>query len=123
MANEDRNPMHYAKFLKIRANGKEYPVLEGATFRMHGMVRDGVNGSEVYGYTETAQSARVEADVPANYQTDFIEINNSRNVTIEVELDTGQIYLMSRAWNTEPVALAGGKYKLAFEAVEAVRIG
>lgn len=117
-----RNPMHYAKHVTIRSNGHEYPTLEGGTFTLNGMTREDVTGSQVYGYTETATAAMISVQVPANYQTDFEDINNQTDVTIEVELDTGQIYVMSNAWNVTPVALTGGNFTLEYHAVKAMRI-
>ncbi|PWD90342.1 phage tail tube protein [Ignatzschineria cameli] len=118
-----RNPMHYAKHMTIRSNGQEYPTLEGGTFTHSGMQRDDVTGKMLYGFTETAVGASVSVVVPANHETDFEDINNQTNVTIEVELDTGQIYLMQNAWNTTPVSFNGTGITLEFKAQKARRIG
>lgn len=116
------NPMHYAKHIKIRVDGKEYPTLEGGTFKKNGKTRETVTGDEVHGYTETAVPASISVQVPANHQTDFEDINDHTNVTIEVEIDTGQIYMMRNAWNTNPVELTGGNFTLEYMAKTAEKI-
>lgn len=117
-----KNPKHYAKHTIIRANGHEYPTLEGGTFTKNGKQREDVVGAKVYGFTETAVAASISVQVPANFETDFEGINDQTDVTIEVELDTGQIYVMRNAWNVTPVALSGGNFTLEYHAVEAERI-
>lgn len=117
-----RNPMHFAKHVTIRSNGHEYPTLEGGTFTHHGKQRDDVTGKELYGYTETAVGAMISVQVPANFETDFESINDQTNVTIEVELDTGQIYLLANAWNTTPISFNGQGITLEYKAKKADRI-
>lgn len=116
------NPRHYAKHIIVRANGKEYPTLEGGEFQPAGKSREVVTGFSVHGYTETAQPAYAAVQVPANFETDFEEINDMTNVTVEVELDTGQIYLMANAWTVEPSRLNGGNFNLAFNSQTSKRI-
>lgn len=117
------NPRHYAKHMTIRSNGDEYPTLEGGTFSPGGMQRDDVTGNKVHGYTETAVASTLSVQVPANFYTDFSNINNQTDVTIEVEIDTGQIWMMRNAWNTTPVILSGGSFALEFHSAdEAERI-
>jgi hypothetical protein len=85
----------------IRLDGVLYETLKGAKLTIGGVNRPDVTGSAVFGYREEVVPAELEASFAHGGPANVATIQAMAGVTITVECDTGEVYVMGNAWNSE----------------------
>ena len=112
--------LQYQGKAQVRINGAEYPTNPGATFTPGGEQRTAVVGYKVYGFKATPLQTTLQATFPNHLSLSLMDVNGMVDVTVIFEADTGQRWLMARAWNTGQSTLSGdGDISTTFEAQEA----
>lgn len=110
----------------IRLDGRELIKKQDSTFSPGGVNRNVVKGNEVYGFAEEAMEASVELNHFINRDTDIDAINNADDITVLVELDSGQQYVLAHAWLEAPLSIGeatdGGSTSIKFVAPKAERV-
>jgi hypothetical protein len=94
--------------IKIYIDGKMLRTKPGAKLKMGGKKREAQSGHSVYGYTEEVVPSELDATIVHMSDTDVVEMSNWVDVTLKVETDTGQTYLVKDAFTAEPCELASG---------------
>lgn len=87
---------------KIKANGKLFPSLPGASLQVGGKTRTTSAGYEVYGFSEQVTAATVQCTLAARNDLSIREINDMTDVQIRFECDSGQVYVVESAWSAAP---------------------
>ncbi len=113
--------MKYAGRATIRVDAAVLETDSGATLDIGGVMRSTVSGAnQVLGYAEAPKPARLECEV---FITEGVSLERLRQIsaaTITFTTDTGQSWVLSNAWLTEPPVFTqageGGKARLVFEA-------
>ncbi len=102
----------------IKVNGGLLESMPGAKLNIGGFKRNPVVGANnVHGYAEEVMPATVECEISVSSLTQLIAIAQFRNETLTFECDTGQTFVISGAFLTEPhemTAQEGGKVPLKF---------
>lgn len=90
---------------------------EAGTFTPAGITRDDKAGRRAAdgGFTEANNFASLELKINAAANIDPVELNLVESKTITIRLSTGESYMMSSAWCSEPVALDDGSYSVTFK--------
>lgn len=100
----------------VKINGKMQRSKSGAKFNPGGVERTPVVGDDsVHGYAEKIVPAEVECTISHLAGTNLIELRNLVNATIEVETDTGDRYIIRKAFVAEMPALTGGEGEVALK--------
>jgi len=101
----------------VKFNGKLLATEPGAKINIGGLERaTGENTHEVY-FTEALKASRVECVIPLGPDVSLDELRNLVEATVTFECDTGQTYIVARAWveNTLEVTDGeGGKVPVTF---------
>lgn len=103
---------------QIKANGKIFDSHPGATLDPGGVSRESVVGANaVHGFKETVKQSKVELEISVKAGTSLAEINRMDDITLTFEVDTGQTWVISNGWVTEPATLTDndGKAKIVIE--------
>lgn len=103
---------------QIKANGKLLETHPGATLDIGGSTRETVTGANaVHGFKESIKPAKVECEISVKGSTSLAEIRNWDDITVTVESDTGQTWVVSHGWVTEPPTTTDndGKAKIVIE--------
>lgn len=111
---------------RVRVDGAELKIDEGASLDIGGVQRNTVKGVDVYGYSEEAMPAEVDCDVYVDANTDLDYLESISDATVMFECDSGQKYVLAHAWSeTPPKATAannGGKVPMKFVAPKAEKV-
>ncbi|ATG74327.1 phage tail protein [Zobellella denitrificans] len=111
--------MKYQGRAFIRANGREWPTLEGSTLNPGGVNRNVVKGARVLGYQEEPVEATLECKLAYGQELNLLELRDLVDATVEFEADTGQVFMLANAWTTEPPTLTDkGEVDMKMAAVE-----
>ena len=94
--------------MKIYANGRLFRTKPGAKFNPGGKVRTQETGHSVYGHHEEVRGSTIDCVIVHMSDTDVVEMSSLVDVTIKVETDTGQSYVMNNATVSEPCELTAG---------------
>lgn len=103
---------------QIKANGKLLDTHPGATLDIGGVSRETVTGANaVHGFKEAVKPSKVECEVSVKGSTSLAEIGRWDDITVTVESDTGQTWVVSHGWVTEPPTTTDndGKAKITIE--------
>lgn len=96
----------------VKVSGKTLATLPGAKLDPGGKVRTTVVGANgVLGYTESYRQSKLECEIGFGDQTSLKEINDWDDATVSFECDTGQTYVISHGWSTEPPVLTDNEGK------------
>lgn len=103
----------------IKINGSRQNVRSGGTFNPGGYERGSVaaDNQAFVGYTQRPVASRVSVTAVHTSETDFAEMNEWANVTLEVYTDTGKQYVIAGAALTAPPELSGDEGEVALEFV------
>jgi hypothetical protein len=103
---------------QIKADGKIFDSHRGATLDIGGVSRESVVGAnKVHGFKEAVKQAKIELEISIKAGTSLAEIGRWDDVTVTFEADTGQTWVLSNGWVTEPPTLtdSDGKAKIVIE--------
>lgn len=103
---------------QIKADGQLLDTLPGATLDIGGPTRSTVNGANrVLGFTEAIGQSKLEFEIAVKGQTSLAAIRNWDDVTATFEADTGQTWVISHGWVTNPPTTTDndGKAKVVIE--------
>lgn len=93
----------------IRVDGEELLTDGKGTFNPGGMERDPkVGANQVNGYTEQYVAPELTVVVHHGEDTDIVRLSNITNATVIFRADTGQTYMLSKAFTKSPVPLDVG---------------
>ena len=109
----------------IKVNGMAMQTLPGASLEPGGVGRTTVNGAHgTLGYTEQVKNSKCEFEIAYTARTSLKEIGDWGDVTVEFQCDTGQSYVISHGWSTEPPPITDneGKAKITIEGPAAEEI-
>lgn len=95
--------------VKVYINAQLQRSKEGASLKFGGHERAAVVGHSVYGYAEKPVASEITFTLADMADTDLIAINDTVDATVRFETDTGKVFLITEAWVSEPVELAGGE--------------
>jgi hypothetical protein len=102
----------------IKFNGELLETLPGASIDIGGVTRKVIKGNNsIHGYSEEPTESMVECEVSVAPGTSLVKYGNIVDATITFECDTGQTYVVRKAFNTvTPKATDGdgGKVPLKF---------
>jgi hypothetical protein len=103
----------------VRVDGEELLSEVGATLNVGGVEREAQMGPRgVNGYKENPVAPSVTVVVHHTADTDLVRLGRIVDATVLVETDTGQSWLMRKAFVTEPPELdaAQGTFSLSLSA-------
>lgn len=92
----------------VKMDGAVLMSHPGASLQLGGITRTTRTGNSVHGYSEQVQPSRLECRVSLTAQTDMAALRAAADVTLTFECDTGQTYVVGRAWLTEPPTITDG---------------
>lgn len=96
----------------IKANGGVLATLPGAKLDPGGKVRTTVVGANgVLGFTESYRQSKLECEIGFGVGTSLKEIIDWDDITSSFECDTGQTYVISHGWCTEPPVITDNEGK------------
>ena len=110
---------------KVTVGGLLLNTVRGVTLDPGGVKRTPVTGANSSdGYTEEVVPSKLECEVLVDAGVSIVDLSNLVGVTVLVQFDTGQQYLIPGAYTTDPVVATEGegKAKLAMQGQEAVEI-
>jgi len=99
--------------VKVKVNGVQYESMPGASIDIGGTKRTSFNADFDTGFTEETKNAECEFKMPLKPGLKLDDFRAMDDVTLTFVCDTGQTYLMTQAWISETVKLAGGSPGLA----------
>lgn len=103
---------------QVKANGSMLDTMPGASLDIGGVSRKTVTGgSKVLGFQEEPKPSKLEVEIAVKAGTSLAEIARWDDITATFEADTGQTYVISNAWVTEPPTVVDndGKAKIVIE--------
>jgi len=107
----------------IKIDGKVLAAENQATLDLGGTKRNPeTHGGKTY-FGEEESPALLEVSLLITKETDLMALNEMTGGTVFVEADTGQQFMMSGAFTTEPVSLDGGgktPLKISCESLEQI---
>lgn len=96
----------------IKSNGNTLATLPGAKLDPGGKTRTSVVGAHgVLGFTEAIRQSKLECEIAYSARTSLQEIIDWEDVTVEYQCDTGQSYVISHGWSTEPPTITDNEGK------------
>ncbi len=104
--------------VQVKANGQLQESHPGATLDPGGPVRTSVVGANsVHGYTEQIRQSKCEFEISIKAGTSLADIGRWNDITLTLEADTGQTWVISHGWVTEPPTFTDneGKTKVIVE--------
>ena len=103
----------------IKIDGQSLETMPGASLDIGGVTRTTLVGDhKVQGQFETPKQSRLECEISVGTQTRLSQMRGWEDVTISMECDTGQQYVVQGAWLLDPAVLKtneGGRVPLVFE--------
>ncbi|WP_018169089.1 phage tail tube protein [Thioalkalivibrio sp. ALMg9] len=94
----------------VKVDGDELLADANATLNPGGNNREAVLGPRgVQGFREESVAPELEVTVRHTENTDLIALARITNATVTFETDTGDAYLLRRAFTTEPPPLSSGE--------------
>jgi hypothetical protein len=102
----------------IKANGQMLETLPGASLDIGGVGRKTMVGANaVLGFSEEIRQSKVECEIAVKAQTSLAEIGRWSDITVTVESDTGQTWVVSHGWVIDPPTTTDndGKAKVTIE--------
>lgn len=103
---------------QIKVNSQLLESHPGASLDIGGPVRTTVVGANsIHGFTEALQPSKLECEISVKSGTSLAAIRGWDDVTVTFEADTGQTYVISNGWSTNPPTVTDndGKAKLVIE--------
>ncbi|EGF92421.1 phage tail tube family protein [Asticcacaulis biprosthecium C19] len=110
---------------KITIDGDFIDTFKGVKFNSGGVKRTPVTSAHSVGFTEELTPATLEIE-KTQVRGDSIKDLDISDATIQIEWDTGQVYVMPHAFRLDPADLGDdGKSKYVFnsEPAEEVSVG
>ncbi len=114
------NPNRYYGKGKIKADGKEYEIID-VEFTPSGIKREDVNNGK--GFSEAEQGGSAKGKMLIKEGTDPDAINKMDDVTLVFEADTGQAFSCPHAWHTEPQGITTDGMDVEFHFAKSEKIG
>lgn len=97
--------------------------MPGSTFRPKGYKRDAVVADPgIAGYQEEHVPPEANMNITATRGIDMQALNNLTGINVTVELDTGDIYMMTDAWVADAVELNDGKISVKINARDSEKV-
>lgn len=109
----------------VKVDGDELLSEVGGTLNVGGVEREAVVGPRgPQGYRENPVAPTLQVTVRHTENTDLIALGRITNATVLFETDTGDAYLLRRAWCSEPPELAAsdGDITLNLSAIAIERV-
>lgn len=103
---------------QIKADGQLLDTLPGATLDIGGETRTTVVGANrVLGFTGAVAQSKLECEIAVKAQTSLAAIGRWEDLTVTFEADTGQTWVISHGWVTNPPTTTDndGKAKVVIE--------
>ncbi|KGE77648.1 phage tail tube protein [Halomonas salina] len=97
----------------VKVDGTEMLTDVDSTLNVGGVSREPVTGPKgVQGYRETPEAPTLTTTVRHTEDTDLIALSRIKNATVITQTDTGDAYLLRRAFVTDTVEISGGNIRL-----------
>lgn len=110
--------MSVTGIVKIKINGSTQLSKEGAKLTFGGMERSPVMwAGGLAGFVEKPQPATITCTIVHRADTDTDALNDLKNATVEFECDTGVTYVVTEAFRSKLLELAGGEGDLTLEII------
>lgn len=103
----------------VKVNGQYFRSTHDSTMMVGGFNREpqAADGKAYVGYTEEPVAATVEAKFRHGADVDLVGFANFRDISLDFETDSGQIYRVGDAQISEPPTLTGatgGEFSVSF---------
>lgn len=109
----------FGRVTSVVINGRSYDPFPGGTFNPGGIARETVNTNNAARFVEKVQQAKLDIELPfgaGDSKADYV----GDGLSIQVNLDTAQTYIMADAWTLDvPDIAEGGKLKFVAESAPA----
>lgn len=109
----------------IRTNGKAIQSMGGAELDLGGKEREAVvGGGRVLGSKATYKAPNLSVKVAVDANTNFNELQELTDATVDFEADSGHRFLLNRAFRTSTVKISesDGSYNLDMSAYTAEQV-
>ncbi|NBB17554.1 hypothetical protein GVN21_19505 [Caulobacter sp. SLTY] len=105
----------------IKANGKTYKTMKGATLDPGGISREPKPGdNDADAYTETLDASTMECSIQIREGTSLAEIQALTDATLMFVCDTGQTYMIRKGYcGPRPTIVGDGTIKATFHGAPA----
>ncbi|MCE8027544.1 phage tail protein [Halomonas daqingensis] len=108
---------------KVRVDGSELLTDVDSTLNVGGSSREPVTGpGGVQGYRESPEAPTLTTTVRHTADLDLISLGRIRNATVLFETDTGDTYVLRRAFVTDTVEMSGGNVRLNWSGMGVERL-
>ncbi len=109
------NPNHYYGKATIKADGKTYDF-DDAVFEPSGVTREPIRNGK--GFVEVEKGGKIKGKNFLKKGDSLKELNAIHDATINFTCNTGQVFVCSHAWHTEPTELSKDGYDVEFDFAE-----
>jgi len=92
----------------IKADGQVLESMPGSTLDPGGKTRTPVSSDHSHGYHETPKPSSLECEIKMTKDTSLAELAAITDATLSFDCDTGQSYVIRKAWLVEPPILTSG---------------
>lgn len=97
----------------VKVDGSELLTDVDSTLNVGGVSREPVNGPRgPQGYRETPEAPTLTTTVRHTADTDLIALSRITGATVIHQTDTGDAYLLRKAYVTDTVEMSGGNIRL-----------
>lgn len=97
----------------VKVDGSELLTDLDTTINVGGVSREAVLGPNgVQGHRETPEAPTVSTTVRHTRETDLIALGRIKNASLITRTDTGDAYLLRKAFVTDTVEMSGGNIRL-----------
>lgn len=108
---------------KVKVDGSEMLTDVDSTLNVGGSSREAVVGPNgVQGYRETPEAPTLTSTVRHTKDTDILALGRITGATIIFETDTGDAYVLRRAFVTDTVEMSSGNIRLNWGAMGVERL-
>lgn len=119
------NPNRVVGRAKVKIDGALLPTAGDTVLTPGGVMREGVEGDyEAGAFRESTKPSKIEFSVLAKASFDPIAFGKHEDVTVDVQYDTGQHFVIRHAWaETAPdMSSSDGKGKCALNGPPAEKV-
>lgn len=109
----------------IRTNGKTIRTMGGAELDLGGKENEAVTGAgQVWGFKSVYKAPSLSAKVAASEDTDFDELQNLSDATVDFDGDNGLRFLINRAFRTGTIKISesDGSFSLEMSGYTAEKV-
>lgn len=110
------NPRKVWGQTRIRVNGVEYATEGKSSLELGGKKRDAVEADHQAGYfSESMQPSKLSCNILVTAGVSLAEMAEWDDVTVTMQTDTGQTYVINHGYSAEPISVSEGKAALVIQ--------